>query len=203
MKKLSLCLVLTFAVRFVLAQTFPSEIWHDGRLVLLEGDTLKGQVKYDLESDLIQFTENKETIKTYTGRKLLYFEIFDETVNRYRQFYAIPYNLQGDYKTPIIFEVLVTGEHLSLLSREALEHQVVNYPYAMSGTYSRLQLVYTHYLLKPDGSITEFTGRRRDLLRIMDKRSGEMKKFIKSNKLRVDNRSDLVKAVINYNSLFN
>lgn len=184
------------------AQVFPSEVWHDGKLVLMEGDTLEGQVKYNLETDLVQFTRDRQTVKTFTGRKLLFFEIFDKTVNRYRQFYAIPYNVKSNYKAPVIFEVLYTGDHLSLLSREAIEYQVANYPYSMSGTYTRLELVYTHYFLKPDGSITLFTGKKKDLLWVMNKNSSEIKKYIKNEKIRIDRRGDLVKLVAYYNSLF-
>ncbi|MEX2336791.1 MAG: hypothetical protein WD555_05930 [Fulvivirga sp.] len=202
MKKLLIFIVFSFIGHWTQAQKFPSELWHDGRLVLLEGDTLKGQIKYNLETDLVQFTADNRTIKTYTGRKLLFCEIFDQTVNRYRQFYSIPYSMNGDYKAPVIFEVLFTGEHLSLLSKEAVEYQVTNYPYALSGTYSRLELVYTHYFLKPDGSIMQFFGKKRDLLRVMNKKSGQMKEFIKGNKIRPDDRADLVKAVAYYNSLF-
>ena len=202
MKRFLLSLVFGFTLSLGFSQTFPSEMWHDGRLVLLEGDTLKGQIMYSLETDLVQFTGDERTIKTYTARKLLFFEIFDNTVERYRQFYTIPYSVKSDYKAPVIFEVLTTGEHLSLLSRESLEYQVAHYPYAMSGTYSRLELVYTNYFLLPNGNVQKFAGKKKDLLWVMNKKSGEMKKFIKSNNIRMDDRFDLAKAVAYYNSLF-
>ncbi|UII24627.1 hypothetical protein LVD15_14985 [Fulvivirga maritima] len=184
------------------AQDFPSEIWHEGKIVLLEGDTLRGLVKYNLESDLIQYSGNKKTIKAYTGRKLLFFEIYDETVERYRQFFSIPYSLNGDYKVPIMFEVLVRGDELSLLCREAIEYQVRSYPYSMGGTYSSYVLVYTYYFMSPDGTIAKFSGKKKDLLYIMKEKHSEMKKYIKENKIDVDKRSDLAKALIYYNSLF-
>lgn len=203
MKKYSLVLlIICFGCLSASAQVFPSEVWHDGKIVLLEGDTLKGQVKYNLETDLVQFTLDRKTIKTYTARKLVFFEIFDAINNLYRRFYVLPYSLQNDYKAPVIFEVVLSGQELSLLSREAVEYRVSNYPYAMSGTYSRLELVFTYFFLKPDGTITRFSGKKKDLLWIMSKKSGEMKKYIKSEKLRPDNRADLVEAVSYYNSLF-
>ncbi|UII30133.1 hypothetical protein LVD17_17705 [Fulvivirga ulvae] len=202
MRKLFLIAILYSIGHVGVAQIFPSEVWHDGKLVLLEGDTLVGQVKYNLETDLVQFTRDNQTVKAFTARKLLFFEIFDKTVNRYRQFYAIPYNVKSNYKAPVMFEVLYTGDHLSLLSREAIEYQVANYPYSMSGTYTRLELVYTHYFLKPDGSITLFTGKKKDLQWVMNKKSSEIKRYIKNNKIRIDRRADLVKLVAYYNSLF-
>lgn len=202
MKNFLLSSLLVLSIQLGQAQNFPSEIWHEGRVVLMEGDTLRGQVMYNLETDLVQFTGDDRTIKTFTARKLLYFEIFDNTVERYREFYTIPYSIKSDYKTPVIFEVLTTGKQLSLLSREALEYQVSHYPYGMSGTYSRLELVYTNYFLLPDGTVKEFGGKKKDLLWMMNKRAGEMKKFIKSNRIKMDDRRDLAKAVAYYNSLF-
>ncbi|MBL6446783.1 hypothetical protein JMN32_10700 [Fulvivirga sp. 29W222] len=202
MRKLFLFAILCLPGYFGIAQVFPSEVWHDGKLVLLEGDTLVGQVKYSLETDLVQYTRGGQTVKTFTARKLLFFEIFDKTSNRYRQFYAIPYSVKSNYKAPVIFEVLYTGEHLSLLSRESIEYQVANYPYSMAGTYTRLELVYTHYFLKPDGSISQSTGKKKDLLWVMNKKSSEIKRYIKNNKIRIDRRADLVKLVAYYNALF-
>jgi len=182
---------------------FPSEIWHDGEIVLTDGDTLEGLVKYNLETDIIQFSKDKKTIKTYTARKIVHFEIFDQTSDRYRNFYVLPYNLNGNYKAPIIFELIYEGSKMSMLSREAVEYEVTNYPYSVAGTYSRMVLVYTNYFLTADGNIVKFSGKKKDLIHgPMSKRSTEIKKFIKTNNIRLDRRSDLVKVVAYYNSLF-
>lgn len=182
---------------------FPSEIWHDGEIVLTDGDTLKGLVKYNLETDIIQFSKDKKTIKTYTARKIVHFEIFDQTSDRYRNFYVLPYNLNGNYKAPIIFELIYEGSRMSMLSREAVEYEVTNYPYSVAGTYSRMVLVYTNYFLTSDGNIVKFSGKKKDLIHgPMSKRSTEIKKFLKTNNIRLDRRSDVVKVVAYYNSLF-
>ncbi|MEO0555466.1 MAG: hypothetical protein AAF149_19825 [Bacteroidota bacterium] len=185
------------------AQTFPNEIWHEGKAVLLEGDTLSGWIKYDMHKDIVQHRYSTEgTITTVTPRSLAFFEIFDKTANQYRQFYVLPYNVRANYKAPIIFELVFQGKALTLLNREKVEYQVTSYPYAVSGTYSRLVLVFTHYFLWPDGHIEEFSGNKKDLLWKMKKKSSQMKKFLKVNRIKTDRRSDLVKAVSYYNSLF-
>lgn len=201
-KLLFLSLAICFGYILAAAQTFPSEVWHEGKVVLLEGDTLKGQVKYNLETDLVQFSHDQKTIKTYTARKLFFFEIFDKLSNQYRQFYVLPYGIKNNYKAPVIFEVLLQGKELSVLSRESVEYQVSNYPYSMAGSYTRMVLVYTYYFLKPDGTIIQYSGKKKDLTWIMSKKSGEIKKFIKANKIRTDKRVDLLNTVAYYNSLF-
>ena len=60
------------------AQRFPSELWHAGKVVLLEGDTIKGQIRYSQETDVVELMlKESNTAIALTGRKLLYFEIFD------------------------------------------------------------------------------------------------------------------------------
>ena len=184
------------------AQKFPSEIWHEGKLVLIEGDTIRGHIKYDLEKDLVQYTQDRSIIKAYTARKLIYFEIFDGTVDKFRQFYVLPFSARSNYAAPFIFELVHEGRRMSLLSRESIEYQVTNYPYTMSGTYTRLVLTYTYFFLDSEGSIERFNGKRGDLVRIMNKKGAEMKRYIKVNKIRPEKRPDLLRTVIHYNSLF-
>ena len=87
------------------AQNFPSEVWHEGKVVLVDNQTYKGLVKYDLDTDIIQVNVDN-TIQAFSSKKVLYFEIFDEGTESFRQFYALPYTVSPGYKTPILFEVL-------------------------------------------------------------------------------------------------
>lgn len=199
-----LLVTILFCLPLILsAQTFPNEIWHEGKAVLIKGDTLFGWIKYDMDKDIVQHRYSSEgTITTVTPRSLAFFEIFDQLANQYRQFYVLPYNVRSNYKAPIIFELIFQGQELTLLSREKVEYQVTSYPYAVSGTYSRLVLVFTYYFLWPDGHIEEFSGNKKDLLWKMKKKSAQMKKFLKVNRIKTDRRADLIKAVSYYNSLF-
>ena len=109
-------IVFTLTSYWVLAQDFPHEIWHEGKIVLTSKDTIYGDVKYDLQNDLIQININK-TIQTYSARKILFFEIFDATGDYFRQFYSLPYQVKPNYKVPILFELLYEGP-MTLLTRE-------------------------------------------------------------------------------------
>jgi hypothetical protein len=90
---------------------------------------------------------------------------------------------------------------MTLLSRESVEYRTYNSPYYM-GSYSRLVLVYKYYFLNENGDISEFTGNKNDLLQMMDKKSSEVEKYIKANKLRYDDKNDFARIVAYYNSLF-
>jgi hypothetical protein len=181
------------------AQQFPSDFWHEGRVVLLEGDTLRGNIKYDLQQDLIQLSVSNQNT-TFSARKVLFFEIFDTSVRKYRQFFALPFTTVAGYRSPVFFELLEEGK-MTLLARESVEYRTYNSPYYM-GSYSRLVLIYKYYFLDEKGNINEFNGNKSDLLEMMNMKSEEVEKYIKANKLRYDDKYDFAKIVAYYNSLF-
>jgi hypothetical protein len=194
-------LILFFFLSFsVGAQQFPSDLWHEGKIILLEGDTLKGNIKYDLQQDLVQYGVADQRTTAFSARKVLFFEIFDTSVRKYRQFFALPFTTTSGYRAPVFFELLEEGK-MTLLSRESVEYRTYSSPYYM-GSYSRLVLVYKYYFLDEKGNISEFTGNKNDLLNLMNKKSEEVEKYIKANKLRFDDKYDFAKIVAYYNSLF-
>ncbi|HET6544953.1 MAG TPA: hypothetical protein VFG46_30920 [Chryseolinea sp.] len=194
-------LILFFFLSFAVeAQQFPSDLWHEGKIILLEGDTLKGNVKYDLQQDLVQYGVADQRTTAFSARKVLFFEIFDTSVRKYRQFFALPFTTTSGYRAPVFFELLEEGK-MTLLSRESVEYRTYSSPYYM-GSYSRLVLVYKYYFLDEKGNIAEFTGNKNDLLNLMNKKSEEVEKYIKANKLRFDDKYDFAKIVAYYNSLF-
>lgn len=202
-------LLLIFVSPIVRAQVFPFEIWHDGKIILDTGDTLRGQVKYDLQ-DLLQI-KHDQRLESFSARKVLLFEIFDQSYRRYRQFYSLPYSENGSYKTPVFFEVLTEGK-ITVLSREKVEMRSNNYsPYSpYGGLYSgypgyygtRRVLVNTYFLLKENGNIESFSGRKNDWYDLMDNRANEVHDFVKDNKLSFDKKYDVKQIIEYYNSFF-
>lgn len=181
------------------AQQWPFEVWHEGKIALEKGDTLKGLVKYDMQQDIVQYTLTDKVIETYTPRKILFFEIFDSSVHKWRQFYSLPYTLTGVYRAPVLFELLEEGK-MTLLSREALEYKTYSSPYYVGG-YNRLVLVTKFFLLNEKGNIEPFVGNKRDLLELMGKKADDVSEFMKTNRLDFTDKYDLAKIVQYYNSL--
>ncbi len=194
-----LFLVFVVAAQLVSAQKFASELWHAGKLVLDTGDTLRGKIMYDMQSDILQLQiENR--LESYTARKVIFFEIFDETVTRYRNFYSLPYAQAGVYKAPVFFELLQEGK-LTVLCRESIEYRTTSSPY-FYGSYSRLVEVNKYFLLKEDGTITEFKGRKNDWYDLMPNKKSEVEKFAKANRLSLEEKYELSRVIEFYNSLY-
>lgn len=181
------------------AQRWPFELWHEGKIVLASGDTLKGLVKYDLEQDLVQYAIRDKKAEVYSARKVLFFEIFEEAIHKYRRFFALPYTTPTGYRSPIFFELLEEGK-MTLLAREYLDYKTYTTPY--SGGYTRVELEYKYFFLKEDGTIEAFIGNKNDLLDLMGKKSEDVEKYIRSNRLRFDDKQDFTRIVEYYNSLF-
>ncbi len=183
------------------SQDFPSELWHKGMVVLVSEDTLVGNVKYNLDQELIQVESGQKTY-TFSGKKVFYFQIFDETVDAYREFYTLPYALLNQYETPVFFEVLVEGK-LTLLCRESIVTRTVNdtNPYGAMMSYSRNVLVYTYYFLDDKGRITKYSLKKRDLLKVLAKRASKIEEYMRLNRLKPDKRYDLSRIISFYNGI--
>ena len=195
-------IVFGFIANFASAQQFAFELWHEGKLILDSGDTLRGNIKYDMQNDLIQYqTDERGKLESYTARKVLFFEIFDATVKRYRIFYALPYSSAGQYKAPVFFELLEEGK-LTVLSREVLEYRTTSSSFYYYGTYTRLVLINKYFLLKENGEIEEYRGRKNDWYELMRGKEDEVQKYVRANRLDLDDKYELATAVNFYNSLF-
>ncbi|HZY80685.1 MAG TPA: hypothetical protein VFE50_14275 [Cyclobacteriaceae bacterium] len=198
MKKLLFLLLVLVSVASG-AQDFSFEHWHSGYLIIEGGDTLKGQLKYNLQTDLVQL-QTPNSLETFTARKVVFFEIFDVVAKDYRRFYSLPFSATGGYRAPVFFELLTEGK-MTLLAREALEYKTYSSFYYY-GSYTRLVLVYKYFLLMENGQIQEFQGKKNDWIYAMGNYGDEVQKYVKTNKLDFDDKRELTKIVEYYNSFF-
>jgi hypothetical protein len=201
MKKSVLAGVLFVLSWQIHAQQFASEMFHEGFLVTTNGDTLRGALKYNMEVNIVNLLVGG-TIKTYSSQKIFYFEIFDVTVDNFRQFYSLPYEVRPGYKIPILFELQYEAPQ-SLLTREQIVTETVPASTMYwGGGFTQLRLVYNFYFLDKKGNMIWFSGRRKELLEIVGtKKSKSVKAYIKDNKLRTDQIQDLIRITAFFNSI--
>ncbi len=183
------------------AQKFSSEVFHQGFLVTADRDTVRGKLRYDMQTNIVTLAIGQK-LHSFSSHKIFYFEINDEILNTYRQFYSIPHKVNFDYKIPILFELLYEGP-LSLLTREAIvqQAQASNSPYWGGSNYPRTVVQYSFYFLNTKGEITYFSGRKKDLYLIMRRKQADVKKFMKDNRLDSDDVRDLIRITSFYNSI--
>ncbi|RLD20895.1 MAG: hypothetical protein DRI71_09785 [Bacteroidetes bacterium] len=198
MKAAVSAIFLTFLVHIGFSQTFPSEMWHEGQLVLVTEEVISGVLKYDQVQGIVQ-VEVGEKIYTYSAKSIFHFKIYDSTADSYREFYSLPYGLVTSYKVPVIFEVLIEG-NITLLSREYVVTKNIQDPFSF-GSYAKEVLVYDYYFLDKEGNITKYTLKKKDLYNALSKRQSQIIDYMKTNRLRHDKRNDLIRVILFYNAL--
>lgn len=203
-----LSFLLMFGAAEVFAQNqFPSQIFHKGNIYGTDGQVYSGLVKYDLVNNLVQL--QNETITTFTASNVSYFEIFDEVFGGLRKFYSLPYALNGDYETPIFFEVLTEGENVALLCREYIATDSRNMgamntmgmnPFWGPPTMIGYRLAFNYYFFK-NGSIDRYSLKKKDLFDMLTGHDEEISLFMRKNRLEHDKRGDLLRITAYYNEL--
>jgi hypothetical protein len=108
---------------------------------------------------------------------------------------------------PIFFEILSEGK-ITLMTREYVvvetSNRFGNPMYNASRNFSGRQiLTYDYYLLTENGDISRFLEKRKDLYPYFGNRQDIMKDYIKENKLKVNNQSDLIRIINHFNLLNN
>lgn len=192
----------------VVAQEFPSQIWHNGKVFLESGDVRDGKVKYDLENNIVSIAN--ESVETYGAVAVTRFEIFDEYYGGIRTFYSLPYAATSDYKVPMFFELLVEGEEMTLLCREYITVDNRMGGMGMRGMYMGPmwgppmmgfnRLAFDYYFLA-DSGIQKYSQKKRELFELMDDRSSEVRLYMRKNRLSHDKRGDLLRITSYYNQL--
>ena len=208
MKKAFITLLLLIsAFSFLQAQNqFPSQVWHKGNIYFADGNSTSGMVKYDLDNNVVQL--QTETVTTLTASNVANFEIYDETYGGIRKFYSLPYALNGDYETPIFFEVLTQGEDIALLCREyiATDNRGMNpmgfNPYWGGPMISGYRLAFNYYFFK-NGRLERYSLKKKDLFSMLPGHDDEIDLFMRKNRLEHDKRGDLLRITAYYNELQN
>ena len=202
-------LLLSSAVAQRQSAQFPEEMWHLGELTLRDESILKGEVKYDLQADLIQLNTGRR-IRTYAANQLNKFRIFQENTGRHRTFYSIPYTNENGYRRPKLFELVFNG-NTSLLAREfiAVTRRNVGPPvqnffsFRQNPMITSTERILKHrlYLINKEGKIQMLGSKRKDVIHSFESNHKELKKFIRKNRLKMGNIEDITTLVRYYNQL--
>jgi len=198
-KIVMLSILMVFTSGFVAAQQFSSQFWHKGFIITAKNDTVRGEIKYDMEANSLQ-VKGKQKVYSFSSHNVLLCEIYDLSIENTRRFYSMPYEIRRDYKTRVLFELLYEGP-LSLLTREEIVQETVPTASVYGGSVVRSRLKFYYFFLDNKGKIQYYTGKKADLLSIMGRKSGQVKSFIKQNKLKTDEVRDLIRIVAFYNSI--
>lgn len=198
---LSIILVVPF---YSSAQDFSTNVWHSGVVDLNSGESIRGQLKYDLKDERVLLIVNNQ-VKAYPVNIVESFSIKDALSNQSRIFFSIPHTLYNDYSRNHFFELLSEGQ-MSLLSRQEIVMRKVRYDVTNGYLYSNRNYPVPHeeenyFLMDSEGGISACGNTNKDVIEFFSDYSKEIKAFIRSNKLDVNFRYDMMHVIEYYNTL--
>jgi len=193
-------MIITF-ISPALSQRFSEEYWHHGEIDLTSGETLKGKVRYNLTENTLEYQNNKGAYRTYNPRMVEAWQIQDALTGEVRVFYSLYFSTEGlESRQPIFFELLTDGEELILFTRRQVETRMENVydPFWIGGRNINVTVERENYfLLDAVGKLHPCDDDIGDFINLMEDREGEVRSYIKRNKLRAEIREDMI-ALVNY-----
>ena len=192
--------LLFFACSFTASAQQWSRNWHPGYLVLVSGDTMDGGIRYDIENDAVQIQIDDDRVHSFSGKKVLYFEIQEHPRRSKRRFYSLPYKQRNDFYATRLFEVLYEGR-LTLLCRPYMEYLAENAEDGARTGKKKGDPVYEYYFLDKEGEVHLYRPRMGRLLSFMSAKHREVRSYMKEHHLRYDQMRDLVRITAYYNAL--
>ncbi len=200
---LTLAFLLNLLTLSISAQKFSSDMWHEGVVDLQEGKTLKGKLKYNLESDIVLLNTGNKVL-SLNPSQVTAFQFTDALTVRTRYFFSLPYAFENNYRRNYFFELLTEGKK-NLLTREKIVQETRYYysPYWMgsSPAYITLQQQENYFLMGNDARIEGFESPKDMIESSFSSQYDKIKRYIKMNHLRIERRDDMTLVVDYYNNL--
>lgn len=166
------------------------DIWNPGVLVLKNNETVKGDIYYNSEYDLVQIKLDDQ-IKTYSAYHVQYFQFYDE-IREINRLYATmeTFATKKKRKGVAFYEVLIDGE-MVLLRKEDI-HYFQDYEILYNAIDLVPSLASKHYVFFKENLIN-FKNFRKEILPLMADKAEDIEKYIKDNNF---NTQDLVGQIL-------
>lgn len=198
----------------VYAQILSMDMWHSGELDLTVGETLKGEIKYDLRRHWIEYRKDNAR-RVFSSFNVNAFQIIDAITKERRTFISLPFSQNRRYKRKLFFELLTEGT-VSLFCREKIYTQVQvdntqNFrnpnrisPYG-NASASRIRSVrtvaYDYYYVRKQNQVIEFDPTEGNLFQLMRTRKRKIEEIMEDNNLDISDKNDLIIIFNYYNDL--
>jgi hypothetical protein len=211
MKKLFfLIAIFLIAGNWIHAQNFSKDLWHDGEVDLFSGETVRGKIKYDLDNNSLQVITGGK-VRSFSSYQVESFQFFDDLQKTSRSFFTLPYKKSGNYESPVFFELLYEGSRLTLLNREVFVQRAIGAanpwgwgwwgPPRMGMGTTVVQLDSYYVLNMEKEEVIKIGDQRSDWLPLMKDFREEISEFMRTNRLSVTERKDVLKIMAYYDEL--
>ncbi len=177
-----ICVVFCFFTTLLFAQEFSSDYWHQGTIVLKQGDTIQGPLKYNLSQNILLF-QKKERYVSYNCSQVLAFSFFDVLDSIPRHFSSQQVFINEQYQIEMFFELLLVGNQ-NLFGRERIQLSRQAAMASQGFLIPDYELGFDYYYLSQSGLYLQpIRNTRKGLYALFGKYKDEMKSFMKSHKI--------------------
>ena len=197
---------LQICVSVAIAQNFSKDYWHKGEVYLFTEESVKGNIRYDLEQNNITVRTPDNKLRSYNASQVEQFWIQDELQKRVRYFYALPQVTKDDYRVLYFFELLTEGK-ITLLCRENFIIRQMGYysPYMWGGWANGGSYVVQeddYFLLGSDGNVADVEEDREAIMKLFGKKKDVMELYLIDHNNKLRNREDLLQLIRYYNEVY-
>jgi hypothetical protein len=204
MKKLGiLCAALLCVFLTAQAIDINKKDWHQGEIILSNGDKLTGKVQYDLKQN-VAIIKYDGKMQAYSAFKVDYFKIIDRKRRTLRSFYTMPFRNQKGIERLMFFE-LIFEDNFAIFNREhkaRKEHAMLSeIPFVEEKEAEEEVTIFTYYVFTPDGNFRKVLTEKSDLVKKLSLNRSEKKNlenFIYENDLNLTNRSDFIRVIYEF-----
>lgn len=93
--------------------------WGEGTVMLVDNTEINGLLRFDEKRELLSFESGRDS-RSFTPRKIIGFEYYDNRIERQRVYFSLPYtNIDSGEETYGFFEVLRQYKNFAVLSRKS------------------------------------------------------------------------------------
>lgn len=190
--------------------------WPSGKVTLTTGEVLNGAITYYRGQDVIMVLLENGRMRSLAPVNVEQFEVQNEYGSRSHLFKTIYWDLGKDYsdfRKPTFFEQLVEG-NTTLLMREMYYKRTIDTyltEYKEGAVYDPMgypieavfadQIKPQYFVLMPNGKVVGLDNARKDFLNYCGKKAGQVKSFVRKQKLSFDQPLDFIAIVNYYNTL--
>jgi hypothetical protein len=176
--------------------------WNRGKIVLQDGTSYSGELKYDLKQN-VAMIKQKGTIKAFSAHQVDYFRFMDIKRKTLRRFYTMPYENQRGIERLMFFE-LVFQDGFVLFNRERTvrkrQAMLSELPFMSNGTNRNNErvTVFSYFIFMPDGQFKPLQAEQQDLidkLALSKEERKDMRDFIHDHDINLKNRSDFIRLL--------
>ena len=176
--------------------------WCKGDIITSQGDSITNYpLKFDIENQRLEIQVN-DRIKVLGRAEIARFQWYDESKNQEVLFVnANQYEFIGS-KAVGIFEVLVDGDNVKLLSLRKTEIREGNYNQQIDIGDRTPKIVQKElFFIWRDGWVNKLTSSKRKTLLLFRGKADAISSYAKERKLSMKKRGDLIEIVAYYQTL--